>query len=97
MAIGYESNVTQQSLNQQLGQVTVALRDACQSAAQMFTNVNTLGVPGLEALGFTAADAQAFFTAANYAQTVAQLYYGTAQQTPAFSFDSALAAARGGQ
>lgn len=97
MTIGNSANLTVAGLNGQLGSVAITLRNACQQAINLFEGVNALGASGLEALGFAAADAANFLTAANYMQTVGAVYYGTAAQTPAFDFDSALAAARGGQ
>ena len=97
MAIGGTASLTEAGLNGQLGNVAVTLRNACQQAVNFFEGVNGLGAAGLEALGFAAADATAFLAAANYMQTVGAVYYGTAAQTPAFNFDNALAAARGGQ
>jgi len=97
MSVGYQAQNTVNGLNASLGQIAVNLRNDCQIALNFFENVNALGVAGLQGIGFSAADAQAFFNAANYLQTVAQVYFGTAAQTPAFNFDTALAAARGGQ
>jgi hypothetical protein len=97
MAIGFQASLSEGGLNQSLGGIAVSMRDACQDALEFFANVNNLGTAGLEALGFNSTDATNFFNAANYLQTMATVYYGTAAQTPAFNFDSALAAARGGQ
>ena len=97
MSIGNTANLTQGGLNGQLGSIAVTLRNACQQAADFFEGVNALGTSGLEGLGFTSGDATAFLAAANYMQTVAAVYYGTAAQPSDFDFDNALAAARGGQ
>ena len=97
MAIGNESGLSVGSLNSQLGAVAVAYRNACQQIIDLAAIVNVLGASGLETLGFTTTDAPNFVTAANYLQTLAQVYYGTAAQPADFNFDNALAAARGGQ
>ena len=97
MSIGNTANLNVAGLNGQLGSISITLRNACQQAADFFEGVNALGTSGLQAIGFTAGDATAFLAAANYMQTVSAVYYGTAAQTPAFNFDNALAAARGGQ
>lgn len=95
--IGYESTLGQANLNTMLGSAAVNLRNACEAVLQLWSVVNSLGVTGLEGLGFTDTDAQAFFSAANYMQTVAGIYYGTGTQATAFNFDNALAAVRAGQ
>jgi hypothetical protein len=97
MSIGNTANLTEAGLNGQLGNIAITLRNACQQAASFFEGVNAIGAGGLEGIGFTTGDATAFLAAANYMQTVAAVYFGTAAQTPAFNFDNALAAARGGQ
>lgn len=97
MAIGFQTNQSISQLNADLGRNAVALRDACQNAIQFFQGVNSLGVPGLEAIGFSPQDAQDLFDAANHMQTVAALYYGTATQAVAFNFDNSLSEARGGK
>ena len=97
MSIGNTANLTVAGLNGQLGNIAITLRNSCQQSADFFEGINALGTSGLQGIGFTSGDATAFFNACNYMQTVSAVYYGTAAQTPAFSFDSALAAARGGQ
>lgn len=99
MPIGYQGNVNASYLNAALGQLATGLRNACQAIEPFWALVNSLGTAGLEAapVSMSVADATAFFSAANYLQTMAAVYYGTAAQSPAFNFDSALAVARGGQ
>ena len=96
MAIGNGVNVTETSANATLGQLAINLRNDAASIINWFGTVNALGVAGLVALGFTANDAANYFTACNELQTIAQVYYGTAAQTPAFNFDNALAPVRAG-
>jgi hypothetical protein len=96
MSVGNTTNQSTSGLNTQLGSVAVALRDACQDAIQYFQGVNSLGVAGLEAIGFTAQDATDLFTAANLMQSVALVYYGLATQAAAFNYDNGLSEARGG-
>lgn len=97
MAIGLSVNNSIAQINSDLGRISVALRDACQNALQFFQGINALGVNGLEAIGFSAQDAQDIFNAANHMQTVAALYYGNASQAQSFNFDDSLSEARGGQ
>jgi hypothetical protein len=99
MAIG--NTVQQAGLNVALGNAAVSIRDACLVASELWAYIITLGaneaaqVAGLEALGFTATDAQNFWTAANQCFTIQQIYTGAIPQPAAFNFDSALAIARG--
>lgn len=97
MPIGLQVNNSTSQLNTQLGTTAVAIRDACRNAIQFFQGANSLGLAGLEAIGFTAQDAQDMLNAASHLNTIAQVYYGLATQTPAFNFDDSLAEARGGQ
>lgn len=82
-------------LNARLGDAAVTLRAAMEEIQSLWSFVQPTGTAGLEAIGFSADDAAAYFNAANYMQTVAGLYFGTAAQPDAFSFDSALAQVRG--
>lgn len=96
MAVGFTTNVSTSQVNADLGSVAVQLRDACKRAIEFFQGVNVLGIAGLQSqLGMTLTDATDLFNQANQMQTVAQVYFGTAAQTPAFNFDAALAEARG--
>jgi hypothetical protein len=94
MAVG--NPVDQGGLNAQLGDAAVSLRAAMEQVLTLWAFVQPTGAAGLEAFGFTADDANAYFTAANYMQTVAGIYFGTGAQPGAFDFDSALALVRGG-
>lgn len=99
MAIGNSAGLSASGLNNSLGSASVYMRNACQQVLEFVAIVNELGTAGLEAapVSMDSADAAAFVAAADYLQTVAQVYYGTAAQASEFNFDNALAAARGGQ
>lgn len=90
MAIGYGGQASVQGLNNQLGAIAVAIRNDLTAAQRLFEFVNGAGVAGLEAIGFTTADATNFFNACNYLATVSGVYFGTSAQTPAFDFDDEL-------
>lgn len=99
MAIG--NPVTQAGLNAQLGNAAISIRDATAVADDLWSYVVNLGaneaaqVAGLEALGFSATDAQSFWTAANQLFSLYQIYTGINGQATAFNFDNALALVRG--
>jgi hypothetical protein len=82
-------------LNARLGDAAVSVRAAMEQIQSLWSFVQPTGAAGLQALGFSAGDATAYFNAANYLQTVAGIYFGTAAQPDAFNFDSALALVRG--
>jgi hypothetical protein len=95
MAVGSQGNPG--NINGQLTQHALALRDVCNNIRNFQTYVVSLGTTGLQALGFSAADAQAVLTQASYLNTVAGCYYGTVQQGGSggtgavqFSFDNEL-------
>lgn len=94
MAVGNPVDVG--GLNAQLGDAAVSLRSVMEQILTLWAFVQPQGESGLEALGFSAADAASYFQAANYMQTVAGIYFGTATQPADFNFDSALALVRGG-
>lgn len=99
MAVGNQVNTG--GLNVQLGNCAVSLRDACLQINKLWGYVAALGaneaaqVTALTSIGFSAADAQSFWTNANYLYSVAQLYYGQLTLAAAFNYDSGLALARG--
>ncbi len=99
MAIGNTSGQTVASLNGQLGNAAITLRNACAQVIAVAGGANGIGNAGLVTLGFSSGDATQFITAANHMLTVAQVYYGLAAQASAFNFDQTadLIAARGGQ
>ena len=93
--IGYQGS----DINAPLGALAAQLRAAADAILREWSYIQKLGVPGLEATPYSLdpATAQATFDAYSYLSTVAKIYYGQADQTPAFNFDDALALARGGQ
>lgn len=93
MAVG--SVATQAQLNAQLAQLAQGLRTTAGQILLLWSYANTLGLTGLEALGFTPADAQAYLDAVNHLATVAQVYQGTATQATQFNFQNSLAAVTG--
>ena len=93
MAIG--SIVTQAQLNAQLANVATGLRTTAQQILLLWSYANNLGLAGLEATGFGAADAQAYLDAVNHLATVAQVYQGTATQGSLFNFQNSLASVTG--
>jgi hypothetical protein len=100
MAIG--TVATQAQLNAQLSSVAMGLRSTAGQIIFLWTYANNLGLAGLEALGFSVADATAFLAAADNLATVAQVYQGTVQQggtggtgATLFNFQTALAAVTG--
>lgn len=95
---------TAQSLNAQLGQASLAVRNAMERANDLFTCVNNLGTPGLEAAGLSAQDAASYQAMAGYLSTLAGVYYGTVQQggsggtgASTFNFNNALSVLWGAQ
>jgi len=94
MAVGNPIDIG--GLNARLGDAAVSLRSTMEQVLTLWAFVQQQGEAGLQALGFSADDAAAYFQAANYMQTVAGIYFGTATQPTDFNFDSALALIRGG-
>jgi hypothetical protein len=97
MSVGIQPNYG--LLQQQIGQLAISLRNDCDNILNLWEWVNSasIGQAGLEAVGFSQADAAEAITQINYMATVAQIYKGTAAQTPAYDFDSQLAPLWGGQ
>ena len=89
--------LTQAGLNQIAGTCANNLRDACYAIGNLQAQVVALGQPGLVALGFTAADAQALTNVVNYLNTVAAIFQGTAAQPTPFNFQNAVAPVNGAQ
>jgi hypothetical protein len=94
MAVGAQAS--EGSINSTLTQLALGLRDQCAQVLNFSEWVNGLGVAGLEALGFSAADAQTALNLADYMATIAGVYKGTATQGTAFNFDNALSVLWGG-
>ena len=95
MAIGYQFD--QSSANNDLGAMCVQLRDLMVRVTSYHQKVTGLGHAGQVALGFTDADATDLQLRADYINTVAALYYGTAVQPSPFNFDDALSGPRAGR
>jgi hypothetical protein len=99
MAIGNQTSVG--GLNVQLGDCAVSMRDSCEQIQHLWSFIVSLGaneaaqVAGLVTLGFQAADAQNFWTDANYLFALNQFYYGQLASPAVFNYDSGLASARG--
>lgn len=99
MAVG--RTVDAGGLNVKLADAAVAQRDAAQMAVVLWNYVASLGadeaaqVAALQGLGFSAGDAQAFWTRANNLFAVSQVYHGNITQPSTFNYDSALAQVRG--
>lgn len=94
MPIGNQASYSTNSLNTEIAQVAVNFHNAADHAQDFFERVNALGVNGLQAIGFDAPTANAFFTLANEMNTAALIWFGQAIQDPAFNYDNASAAAR---
>lgn len=80
MSVGQQPTVG--NLNGLLAQYAVQLRDVCQAINELNTQINgqNTGLATLEAIGFSAADAQSFLNILAYQMNVAGVYYGTVQQ-----------------
>jgi hypothetical protein len=95
---------TQASVNQMLTNVAVQMRNIMDLVRVQETPIVNMGTAGLEALGFSSADAASVLALWGYLSTVAGVYYGTVQQggsggtgASTFNFDNALSEAWGGQ
>lgn len=94
MPVGFPVNAA--NINNQAGMLAVQLRDWARNVANLYQPVIALGADdaarrtALTALGYTAGDAQTILYLVEVLNTVAQVYYGNASQTPPFNFDNAL-------
>jgi hypothetical protein len=86
-------------LNQTLYFNTLALRDSLAKVTALWDYVRPLGSAGLqgEPWNMDPAVADAYFAAAEYANTVAEIYGGQIAQPEPFPFADALAPVLGGQ
>jgi hypothetical protein len=86
-------------VSQLITNYTVAMRNLCQAIANLNMNVNgqAEGLATLEAAGYDSADAQTALSAIGYLNTVSQVWFGGAAQTPAFNFNNELSPYFGGQ
>jgi hypothetical protein len=87
MSVGNQANSA--IIDGRLTTLAVALRDDCAKIANLQEFVVSLGLPGLEAAGYSPADAQTVLNMASYLNTVAGVYKGTATQGTAFDFSNA--------
>lgn len=94
MAIGYPLNVN--TINNGAGDLATRIRDWAIDAEKFWKPITALGtddatrIAALVALGFSQADATAMHHTVDILNTLAQIYYGNAAQTPAYNFDSDL-------
>ncbi len=95
MAVG--NQVSTGTINNQLTALAVALRNDCVNIANFQEYVVSLGLSGLEAIGFSAADAQTVLNMVSYLNTIAGVYKGTATQAAAFDFSNATCGLWAGQ
>jgi hypothetical protein len=96
MTIGNQASVG--SLNSTLSQLALQIRNDMRSVANFFEFlVNSGGTAYLESLDFDSTDATNFYNAANYMNTIAAVYFGTATQSSEFDFDNELSQLWGGQ
>jgi hypothetical protein len=86
------------AINNTAGNLAIQLRNLCRSMVDFNTAIDSMGADdpsratALEALGFATDDATNLVYLTHVLNTIAQVYYGNAVQTPAFDFDSALSA-----
>lgn len=95
MTIGQQADTA--SINQALTSYAVQLRNLCEQIGDFNLFVAQLGAPGLEAIGFDAADAASVVSQAAVMNTMTALYMGTATQAAEFDFNNALAPLWAGQ
>ena len=88
MSIGNQASTG--SINNMLTQYAISLRDDCQNILNLQEFITTLGVAGLEALGFDSTDAASVVTMVSYLNTIAEVFNGTATQGTEFDFNNAL-------
>lgn len=84
------NQATTGSINNTLTQYSITLRDTCQNILNLQEFITTIGLPGLEALGYSSADASTVVTMTSYLNTIAQVFNGTAAQPSQFNFGNAL-------
>lgn len=102
MAVGNQANLTQASVNAYAAQMALQMRNTCQQSLAFNAAIVALGLAGLEAIGFSPADAQTMINMAADMAQVAGVYNGTVQSggtggTGAilFNFQNALTALTG--
>ena len=85
IAAGIQPNLG--TLNQQAGALMVNLRNSIQQAQAFFDYLNTLGVPGLVALGMSNGDATALLAAYTNLSALSAVFYGQAYAGPTLPFN----------
>lgn len=95
MAVG--AAPSEGAINTILAQLSVNLRNAMDAIRYQNVYISGLGTVGLEAAGFSAADAATVLQMMGYMNNVAAVYYGTGTQATASDFDAALSVLWGGQ
>jgi hypothetical protein len=94
MVVGNQNNSA--AINTQIGTLVNNLWDTCSDILKLQEYVVAQGLTGLEGIGFDAPDAETATSAVNYLNTMAEIFFGTVAQTPAFNFSSELAPYTGG-
>jgi hypothetical protein len=79
------------AINSNLTGYALQLRNLMDSIREEQEGVVSLGLTGLEGLGFSSTDAAQVLALWSYMNTISGVYYGTATQGTQFSFDNALA------
>ena len=95
MAVGNQATV--QSVNGSLSSMAITLRNQCQCIVNLQEFITQLGLAGLEALGFSPTDAASVISYANYLNTIAGVFFGTATQATQYNFANQLAPLYAGQ
>jgi hypothetical protein len=99
MAVG--ATVSSAQLNNILTSLANRMQEVMADVVELWDWIATLGADAtaqkaaLVTLGFSAQDADTFWTKANNMFAVAQVYYGQGTQPSTFDFDSALSGVRG--
>jgi hypothetical protein len=89
MAVG--NQVTKAQIDQALSNYSTQLRNLMRQIFDEQTFITWLGASGLEALGYSTADAALVQNMMSYMNTFALVYYGMGTQGSEFNFDNALA------
>jgi hypothetical protein len=94
MAVGASTSASQ--LNSWLSSQALQLCSWAFQTEQLSELTTSLGISGLEALGFSSGDATSFISMVSYLSTISGVYQGTVTQASEFDFDNALCEVRGG-
>lgn len=97
MSIGGQVNSSM--IDAKLSSISVAMRDLMQQIKNLSTWINgqSTGLATLESLGYSASDAQLVLNMVSYLNTLAGVYFGTANQATNFNFDNQLSQIWAGQ